>query len=97
MSRYSVGCGICGSKAARIIDRTPIKPSDAERLVLDLSALVGIKVSIHRVRLVGCPDCIPGRVTRHRELVIPLEAEYPKSYLRSHPTPKKTPLTGIEE
>jgi hypothetical protein len=46
-----------------------------------LSALVGVKVELHRLRLVECRSCVPGRVTRHRELVIPLEAEYGKGYL----------------
>ena len=76
-------CTLCGSQEYRVLESAIVQPSQAEKLVLDLSALVGIKVEIHRMRLVECRSCVPGRVTRHRELVIPLEAEYGKGYLRS--------------
>ena len=76
-------CTLCGSQEYRVLESAFVQPSQAEKLVLDLSALVGIRVEIHRLRLVECRSCVPGRVTRHRELVIPLEAEYEKGYLRS--------------
>ena len=74
-------CTLCGSQEYRVLESAIVQPSQAEKLVLDLSALVGVKVELHRLRLVECRSCVPGRVTRHRELVIPLEAEYGKGYL----------------
>jgi hypothetical protein len=76
-------CTLCGSQEYRVLESAIVQPSQAEKLVVDLSALVGVKVAVHRLRLVECRSCVPGRVTRHRELVIPLEVEYGKGYLRS--------------
>ena len=75
-------CPLCDSTAAKVTDCALVKPSQAERLILELAAFTGLRVVVHRVRLVACPDCNPGRVTRHRELIVPLEAEYGKGHLR---------------
>lgn len=75
-------CPLCDSTAARVKDCAIVETSQAEKLILDLAALVGVKVVAHPVRLVACPDCHPGRITRHRELILPLEAEYGKSHVR---------------
>jgi hypothetical protein len=75
-------CQLCDSRAARVKDCARVPPGEAERLILELAALVGIRVVAHHVRLVACPDCHPGRVTRHRELILPLETEFNKSHIR---------------
>lgn len=74
-------CPLCGSGEAKVTSNARVAHSEAERLVLDLAALVGVKVVVHLVRLVECPDCHPGRITRHREAIVPLDAEYAKRHL----------------
>jgi hypothetical protein len=74
-------CPLCGSGEARVTSNTHVPTSEAERILLNLAAVVGIEVVVHLVRLVECPDCHPGRVTRHREAVVPLDTEYAKRQL----------------
>jgi hypothetical protein len=74
-------CPLCGSLEARVTSNAHVPTSDAERLLLDLAAVVGVRVVVHLTRLVECPDCHPGQVTRHREAVVPLETEYAKRTL----------------
>ena len=66
-----------------MLENANFPPSQVERLILDIAALVGVQVRTHRVRLAECRGCNPGRVTRHRELLTVLETEYAKGYLRS--------------
>ena|ERR1017187_4114993 len=75
-------CTLCGSQEYRVLENANFPPSQVERLILDIAALVGVQVRTHRVRLAECRGCNPGRVTRHRELLVPLETEYSKTYLK---------------
>jgi hypothetical protein len=75
-------CQFCSSDEARVIECATVPTSEAERLLLDLAAFVGVRLQIHRVRLVECPSCVPGRVTRYREVVMPLEENYAKGFIR---------------
>jgi hypothetical protein len=75
-------CQFCSSSTARVVECATVPASEAERLLLDLAALAGVRLQIHRVRLVECPSCVPGRVTRYREVVMPLEASYGKGCIR---------------
>lgn len=75
-------CQFCSSSDAHVVECATVPSSEAERLLLDLAALAGVKLQIHRVRLVECPSCVPGRVTRYREVVMPLETSYGKGSIR---------------
>ena len=87
-------CTLCGSQEYRVLENANFQPSQVERLILDIAALVGIQVQAHRVRLAECLGCNPGRVSRHRELLTVLETEYGKSYLqRRGEPPLKTAAT----
>ena len=42
-------CTLCGSQEYRVLESAIVQPSQAEKLVVDLSALVGVKVAVHRL------------------------------------------------
>jgi hypothetical protein len=90
-------CAACGSLRARAIDQAIVSHAGAERLILDLAGLVAVRVVVHRVTLVECPDCRPGFLVRRRYTQVPLEEAYGKGYLRarrSRRLPRRPPVTS---
>jgi hypothetical protein len=74
-------CLLCTSTRAKVRDTAEIPQSQAEAIVLAVCRLIGVRVAVHRLRLTLCPDCVPGEVTRHRDLIVPLDASYHRAYL----------------